>query len=174
MKVLVKLILSTFLLLSIVTCSLEITAQRTKTPLFTPNPGSCPSEVNDAQRQKWIENGSPSYVIKSSEDDLAATQGTFLITVNDEKITSVEVIQARWFKSVSAVDFPAFESLTIEGMFTSINEWSNGYQGSTCSVTYDLKYGYPTSVEINPPCTDCLISVQATLISLLPSSTKEP
>jgi hypothetical protein len=158
MKRLIELIMSFFLLLSIGAC----------------NSNSCSSDVNDTHRQQWAENGSSSYVIKSSEDDFAVNQGTFLITVNDGKITSVEIIEAKWFKSVSAADFPVFESLTIEGMFNMISEWPNGYQDSTCSSTYDPKYGYPTSVEINLSCTDCLFSEKATLISLLPSSTMEP
>jgi len=137
-------------------------------------PGSCLSDVNDAHRHQWAEHGSSSYVIKSSEDDFSVTQGTYLITVNDRKITSVEVIEAKWIKSVSADDFPDFKGLTIEGMFNSISECANGYQVSSCSCTYDPKYGYPAIVERNGLCTDCSSMVKATLISLLPSSTKEP
>lgn len=173
MKRLMKLIMSFFLLLSIVTCSLAERAQNATTPATTPEPRSCLSGVNDAHRQQWAENGSSSYVIKSSEDDLAITQGTYLITVNDKKITSVEVIES-WMKYVSPADFPKFKRLTIEGMFNSIDECAKGYQVSTCSCTYDPKYGYPTNVEMIGLCTDCSSSYKATLMSLLPSPTKEP
>jgi len=174
MKRLIRLVINFFPLLSIVACGLEKPAQNTPTPIFTPKPGSCLSGVNETHRHQWAENGSSSYVIKSSEDDFSVFQGTYLITVNDEKITSVEVLEARWIKSVSEPDFPKFKQLTIDGMFTMISECAKGYQASTCSCTYDPKYGYPTIVEINGLCTDCSGTVKATLISLLPSSTKEP
>lgn len=174
MKHWIKLIMSFILLLSIVTCSLEKIAQNATTPISTPKPKGCLSGVNDAYRHQWAEHGSSSYVIKSSEDDLSITQGTYVITVNDERITSVEAIESKWIKYVSPADFPKFKRLTIEGMFNSIDECAKGYQVSTCSCTYDPKYGYPTNVEMIGLCTDCSSSYKATLISLLPSSTKGP
>ena len=174
MKRLMKLIMGFLLLLSIVTCGLEKPTPNVTTPISTPPPKGCVSALNDIHIHQWAANGSLSYVIKSSENDLSITAGTYLITVNNGKITSVEVIKSRGFNYVSPADFHSFEPLTIEGMFSSIGESANDYQGLTCFSTYDPKYGYPTIVQIYGLCTDCVTWITATLISLSPPSTKEP
>ena len=174
MKRLIKLIMGFFLLISIVTCSLEQTVQNTKTLLSSPKPGGCLSSIIDTHRQQWAENGSSNYVIKSSEDDLSANDGTYLITVNDGKIAAIKVVEDKWRQYISVADFPSYEGLTIEGMFNMLSECAESDRFSACSCTYDPKYGYPTTVAMDGLCTDCSTRIKTTLISLLSSSTKEP
>ncbi len=174
MKRLMRFIMGFYLLLSIVSCGLAQPDQIARTLLSTPTPKGCLTAINDSHMHQWAETGSSSYVIKSSENDLSIFAGTYLITVNDGKITSVEVLEARGPEYVGPADFPSFEPLTIEGMFKSIGESANGYRGLTCFSTYDPKYGYPIRVQIYGLCTDCVTSITATLMSLSPSSTKEP
>ncbi len=95
MQRLIKIISGFGILLSIITCSLIRPTQNATTPTSTPKPGNCLAAVNKAHRRQWAENGSSSYVIKSSKNDFTTTQGTYLITVNNGKIAAMEVIEAR-------------------------------------------------------------------------------
>lgn len=98
---------------------------------------------------KWEIRGSSNYEIKSDLNDFSPITGVSIITVKDDKIEKVVVIEAQYPEDKH--DLQDYEELTINGMFQKAFACVAEFPRFICSFEYDPHYGFPTRVNVDCP-----------------------
>ena len=96
---------------------------------------------------RWKRFGSSSYKITVGVNALSPRNGSHTITVKNGKVVAAQSF-------MKYADLKVFDDLTIERMFSNVEECVQFFPLLWCSFEYDKHYGYPKKIRIDCPIPD--------------------